>query len=63
MRYQKIIKHGNSLAVVIPVEQLREMALRWGDYVEVIVHSKGAARFSSATPTLMIWKVKRSKFR
>ena len=33
MRVQKIIKHGNSLAVVIPVEACEALALKRGAFV------------------------------
>ena len=37
MRYQKVIKHGNALAVVIPAAICRELGVHRGDYVSVIV--------------------------
>lgn len=35
MNYQKVIKHGNSLAVVIPAPMARECEIRRGDVVRV----------------------------
>ncbi len=42
MRYQKIIRHGNSLAVVIPAEVCRELNIHRGDGI--------AIRFLSRSP-------------
>lgn len=37
MRYQKIIRHGNALAVVIPAAVCRELNIHRSDYVSVTV--------------------------
>lgn len=49
MRYQKVIRHGTSLAVVIPAAVCREVAIHRGDVVELEVlqgsHEGGSASF------------------
>lgn len=37
MRYQRIIRHGTSLAVVIPVSMARELGLHRGDAVRLVL--------------------------
>ena len=37
MRYQKVIRHGNALAVVIPAAVCRELQLKRGDMVRLAV--------------------------
>ena len=40
MMVQKIIKHGNSLAVVIPVEATHAMGIKKGDLVVLVFPSE-----------------------
>lgn len=40
MRYQRVIKHGNSLAVVIPAPMARELVIHRGDAVRLSVLQK-----------------------
>ena len=37
MRYQRIIRHGNSLAVVIPAAMARELGVHRGDAVRLLL--------------------------
>ena len=37
MRYQKVIRHGNALAVVIPAAVCRELQIKRGDMVRLAV--------------------------
>ena len=37
MRYQKVIIHGNSLAVVIPAAVCRELQIKRGDMVRLVI--------------------------
>lgn len=37
MRYQKVIRHGNALAVVIPAAMCRELQIKRGDVVRLKV--------------------------
>ena len=58
MRIQKIIKHGNALAVVIPVQQLRELGLKRGEYVELRVGPGRPFANNKQAIMLYLWKVK-----
>ena len=40
MRYQRVIKHGNSLAIVIPAPMAREASLHRGDAVRLSLLQK-----------------------
>lgn len=40
MRYQRVIKHGTSLAVVIPAAMARELVMHRGDAVRLSVLQK-----------------------
>lgn len=48
MRYQKVIRHGNALAVVIPAAICRELQIHRGDAValEVLLRGLGWAGVS-----------------
>lgn len=61
MTYQRIIKHGNSLAVVIPAQIARDLGFKRGDYLEMWVgkHVKGQKYIGSNFITL--WKPKSLK--
>ncbi len=41
MRYQKVIRHGCSLAVVIPAAVCRELQIKRGDAVRLLVLARG----------------------
>ena len=41
MRFQKVIKHGNALAVVIPAAICRELQIKRGDVVRLQVLRRG----------------------
>lgn len=58
MRIQKVLKHGNALAVVIPVQQLRELDLKRGDNVQLQVLHRGPKEEQAPALRLIIWKVK-----
>ena len=40
MRYQRVIKHGNALAIVIPAAVCRELEIHRGDVVRLAVGEK-----------------------
>ena len=40
MRYQKVIRHGNALAIVIPAAVCRELPIKRGDIVRLEVLEK-----------------------
>ncbi len=41
MRYQKVIRHGNALAIVIPAAVCRELEIHRGDMVIINVLERG----------------------
>lgn len=48
MRYQKVLRHGTSLAVVIPAAVCRELEIHRGDAVSLEVLSRPANRGSGS---------------
>lgn len=52
MQYQKIIKHGNAKAVVIPAAVCRELYIHLGDVVKLTTLSK--AKYGSAGVVLYL---------
>ncbi len=38
MIYKKVARHGNTLAIVIPKQWLKELNIHEGDYVVMAVH-------------------------
>ena len=45
MTYQKILKHGHSLAVVIPAQIARDLKWKRGDWVRMGVFGDDIKRF------------------
>ncbi len=41
MKYQRVIRHGHSLAVVIPAQMARELGVNRGDGVRLQLLAKG----------------------
>ena len=61
MRIQKIIKHGNALAVVIPVQQLRELCWKRGDYVEMVIDTFSARLKRDRNLVIRTWQTSQKK--
>ena len=57
MNYQRVIKHGNSLAIVIPVGVCRELGIHRSDQVKLVLALKYNVRGGPAAMVLEIWPV------
>ena len=62
MTYQKVIRHGSALAVVIRVQQARELKLKRGDWVSVVVGSGRDIFVKDNDQVIVIWKARPEKF-
>ncbi len=63
MTYQKIIKHGNCLAVVIPAKICRELKWKRGDYIELQVFERVDNVIEVCLIKAKTWKHKQRKSR
>lgn len=63
MTIQRIIKHGNSLAVVIPVEICRELKLNRGDHLELQLQKQVKGPGCPANFCIILWQIKLEKSR
>ena len=63
MTIQRIIKHGNSLAVVIPANICRELELKLGDHLELQLQKQVKAPDCPANFCIILWQIKLEKSR
>ena len=61
MIIQKVIKHGSSLAVVIPAQFARDLDWKRGDYVEMVVDVFSARLKKERNLIMRTWKASRKK--
>lgn len=62
MRIQKVIKHGNALAVVIPAQYRRDLGWKRGDYLEMVIDTFSARLKKDRNLVIRIWKAPQKKF-
>lgn len=61
MTIQKIIRHGNALAVVIPAQFCRALKWKRGQHLELYIADDGAFKGEKHTYHLTIWKAQPKK--
>ena len=61
MTIQKIIKHGNSLAVVIPANICRDLELKLGQHLQLELRKQYKGPTGRSNFYIVLWQIKLRK--